>query len=109
VCKATPAPVLCNWFSKSEPAPSFSEFEQLGVRVALYPVMAAQAGLQGAWELMNAFKVQGPDAITSWQQRAAAGPYGMADYKRLTGHGDVRPIEDQFLPGRDRRDYGAKR
>jgi 2-methylisocitrate lyase-like PEP mutase family enzyme len=109
VCKATPAPVLCNWFSKSEPPPSFAEFEQLGVRVALYPVMAAQAGLQGAWELMNAFKAHGPDAIASWQRQAANSPYGMADYKRFTGHGVVRPIEERFLPGRDQRDYRTKR
>jgi 2-methylisocitrate lyase-like PEP mutase family enzyme len=105
VCKATSAPVLCNWFSKVETPPSFEEFAQLGVRVALYPVMAAMAGLQGAWDLMNAFKVLGPEALTAWQQQATKGPYGAADYKRLTGHNDVRAIEEQFLPARDQRDY----
>jgi 2-methylisocitrate lyase-like PEP mutase family enzyme len=109
VCKATPAPVLCNWFSKAEPPPSFSEFEALGVKVALYPVMAALAGLQGAWELMNAFKARGPEALAAWQQQSAKGPYGAADYKQLTGHNDVRPIEERFLPARDQRDYAAKR
>lgn len=109
VCKAVKAPVLCNWFSTIETPPSFEEFSALGVRVALYPVMAALAGLQGAWELLNAFKQNGPHAIAAWQQAAKSGPFGAADYKRFTGHSDVRPIEEQFLPARDRRDYGLKR
>jgi 2-methylisocitrate lyase-like PEP mutase family enzyme len=109
VCAATRAPVLCNWFSTVEPPPSFEEFQQLGVRVALYPVMTALAGLQGAWELLNEFKARGPQALTAWQQRAAASPYGAADYKRLTGHGDVRGIEERFLAARDQRDYTPKR
>jgi len=105
ICAATPAPVLCNWLSAVEPPPSFEECRKLGVRVALYPVMSALAGLQGAWDLLNDFKANGPEAIAAWQKRAAAGPYGAADYKRLTGHGDVRAIEQQFLPTRDQRDY----
>ena len=80
----------------------------LGVRVALYPVMAAQAGLQGAWELLNEFKVRGPTALGAWQKRAAAGPYGAADYKKFTGHADVRRLESEFLPTSAQRDYGKR-
>jgi 2-methylisocitrate lyase-like PEP mutase family enzyme len=109
VCAATPAPVLCNWFSTVEPPPSFDESRQLGVRVALYPVMAALAGLQGAWELLNEFKAHGPQAIAAWQQRSASGPHGAADYKRLTGHADVHAIEEKFLPARNQRAYAPKR
>jgi hypothetical protein len=78
---------------------------KLGVRVALYPVMAAQAGLQGAWELMNDFHTRGPAALADWRQRAAKSPFGLADYKALTGHAAVREIEQQFLPAGDQRDY----
>ena len=106
VCAATTAPVLCNWFSSVEPPPSFEELRKLGVRVALYPVMAAQAGLQGAWELMNDFRARGPAALADWRGRAAESPFGLADYKALTGHGAVRDIEQQFLPATDQRDYG---
>jgi 2-methylisocitrate lyase-like PEP mutase family enzyme len=108
VCAATSTPVLCNWFSTIEPAPSLDEFRKLGVRVALYPVMAAQAGLQGAWELMNDFKARGPEALAAWQKRAAGGPYGAADYKKFTGHADVRGIENSFLPASGQRDYGKR-
>jgi 2-methylisocitrate lyase-like PEP mutase family enzyme len=108
VCAATPAPVLCNWFSNVEPPPSFDEFAKLGVRVALYPVMAAQAGLQGAWELMNDFKARGPDALADWRRAATQGRHGLADYKALTGHNDVRSIEQRFLPAGDQRDYGKR-
>jgi 2-methylisocitrate lyase-like PEP mutase family enzyme len=108
VCATTNAPVLCNWFSKVEPAPSFEELAKLGVRVALYPVLAAQAGLQGAWELLHDFKERGPVALADWQQRAAQSRFGQADYKSLTGHQDVRAVEERFLPARERRDYGRR-
>jgi len=108
VCAATPAPVLCNWFSSVEPPPTFQEFAELGVRVALYPVMAAQAGLQGAWELLNDFKTRGPAALADWRQRSIKRPFGLADFKALTGHEHVRAIEEQFLPLQDRRDYGRR-
>ncbi len=105
VCAASPAPVLCNWFSNVEPPPSFAEFAELGARVALYPVMAAQAGLQGAWELMNDFKLRGPAALADWRQRSAKSPFGLADYKALTGHEGVRAIEERFLPASGQRKY----
>jgi hypothetical protein len=69
--------------------------------------MAAQAGLQGAWELMNDFKARGPEALADWRQRSAKNPFGLADFKALTRHQEVRAIEEQFLPLLDRRDYGG--
>ena len=108
VCTAFDVPVLCNWFSKVEPPPSFAELSELGVRVALYPVLAAQAGLQGAWELMHDFKARGPAALAEWHQRAAESPFGHADYKSLTGHQTVRAIEERFLPASGQRDYRTR-
>jgi 2-methylisocitrate lyase-like PEP mutase family enzyme len=108
VCKAVTRPVLCNWFSTVEQPPSLDEFRQLGVRVALYPVMAAQAGLQGAWELMNNFKARGPEALAAWRKQSATSPYGAADYKQFTGHSDVRRIETAYLPTAVQRDYGSR-
>jgi 2-methylisocitrate lyase-like PEP mutase family enzyme len=108
VCAAVSVPVLCNWFSAVEPPPSLEDYRNLGVRVALYPVMAAQAGLQGAWELMNDFKARGPEALAAWQKRAASGPYGAADYKKFTGHAEVRHLENEFLPASAQRDYGKQ-
>jgi hypothetical protein len=35
-------------------------------------------------------------------------PFGLADYKSLTGHRDVRAIEESFLPVGERRDYRAR-
>jgi 2-methylisocitrate lyase-like PEP mutase family enzyme len=108
VCAAVSKPVLCNWLSTVEQAPSLEEFRTLGVRIALYPVMAAQAGLQGAWELMNDFKARGPAALADWRKRSAASPYGTADYKAFTGHADVRRIETAYLPAEVQRDYGNR-
>ena len=104
VCKATPAPVLCNWWSSVEPAPTFEEYQQLGCKVALYPVMAASAGLQGAWEVMNDFKLRGPVAMEDWRKRSSAGPFGSANYQRFTGHARVKKLEDEFLSTSTKRD-----
>jgi 2-methylisocitrate lyase-like PEP mutase family enzyme len=108
VCAAVAKPVLCNWFSTVEQAPSLEEFRTLGVRIALYPVMAAQAGLQGAWELMNDFKMRGPTALADWRKRSAASTYGAVDYKAFTGHADVRRIETAYLPADVQRDFGNR-
>lgn len=105
VCAVVTRPVLCNWHGVAEAPPSFEEMQQLGVRVALYPAMTALAGLQGAWELLNEFKVHGPQALAAWRQRATASPHGAADYKRFTKHGSVRELEQHFLPTRDQRSY----
>ena len=67
-----------------------------------------KAGLQGAWELMHDFKARGPAALADWHERAAKSPFGLADYKSLTGHRDVRAIEESFLPVGERRDYRAR-
>jgi 2-methylisocitrate lyase-like PEP mutase family enzyme len=105
VCARTPAPVLCNWWSTIEAKPTLEEFAQLGVRVALYPTIAAQAGLQAAWHVLNDFKQRGDAALAEWAQWVKASPYGPADYKRLTGHVTIRELEERFLPEIAQRDY----
>jgi 2-methylisocitrate lyase-like PEP mutase family enzyme len=105
VCAKTPAPVLCNWWSTIEVKPTLEEFAQLGVRVALYPTVAAQAGLQAAWHVLNDFKQRGDAALGEWARWVKASPYGAADYKNLTGHATIRELEERFLPEIARRDY----
>jgi 2-methylisocitrate lyase-like PEP mutase family enzyme len=107
VCAKTPKPVLCNWWSDIEPPPSLEEFAALGVRVALYPTFTAQAGLQAAWELLHDFKARGQAAMDDWKKRAAASPYGTADYRLLTGNATVRELEQQYLPQSAQRDYAS--
>lgn len=109
VCAATPAPVLCNWWSDKEPPPTLEEFQQLGVKVALYPVMAALSGLQGAWEMLNDFKARGPVALREWAQRSKAGPYGAVEYKRYTDHARVQELEATFLDESAKRDANSNR
>ena len=43
----------------SEPAPTPEEYEKLGLRIVLYPVLAATAGMQAAWQLFNDLKQRG--------------------------------------------------
>jgi len=107
VCARTPKPVLCNWWSDVEPQPTLAEYAALGCRVALYPTIAAAAGLQAAWEVLNDLRARGSVAIDDWRRRAQAGPYGAADYRLMTGHAKVREIEERFLPQSAQRDYAS--
>jgi hypothetical protein len=101
--------VLCNWWSDREPPPSFEEYERLGARVALYPTIAAMGGLQGAWELLNDFQARGPAALADWSKRAAAGPFGAADYKRFTDHARIAELERDYLSSAAQRDAASNR
>jgi 2,3-dimethylmalate lyase len=104
VCEAVPGPVLTIWGGTDEPPPSIEEYTELGVRIALYPVLAATAGLQGAWELLNDFHARGPAALGEYAKRASSGPYGRADFRKLAGLDQIRELE-AFLPATQQRDY----
>jgi hypothetical protein len=103
-CVKTPAPILTIWGGDDAP-PSLDEYQQLGVCIALYPVMAATSGLQAAWELLCDFKSRGSQALLDWGARAAKSPFGQPDTKALLGFEKIRELEEQFIPAESRRDY----
>ncbi len=106
VCAETPAPVLMIWGGKY-PGPSFADLERTGVKIALYPVMAATAGLQAAWHILNDFKSRGVDALSDWRSSVENSPYGALDFFKLTGAEDVRGMEAKYLPKDAQRDYDS--
>jgi len=103
-CRAIPAPVLILWGGKP-PAPTIPEWESLGVRIAMYPVIAATAGMQASWQVLNDLKARGTAALDDWNRRLAESPWGRADQKALTGADKVREIETRCLPAEAQRDY----
>ena len=103
-CREINAPVLTIWGGK-DAAPSPKEYEDLGVRIALYPVFAATAGMQAAWHVMSDFKARGPVALADFNKWIADGPYGLVNQKMLTNADRVRQVEDNFLTEADQRDY----
>jgi 2-methylisocitrate lyase-like PEP mutase family enzyme len=103
-CARIPAPVLTSW-GGPRPAPTLEELEQLGVRIALYPVVASKPGAQAVWELLNDFREQGTAAIEEWNARAAESRWGPVDIGRLVGADGVRGLEERYLPQDQRRDY----
>lgn len=105
-CAEIPAPVLIIWGGSDAP-PTLSEYEELGVRIALYPVMAATSGLQAAWELLCDFKQRGTVALREWDARASKSPWGRPDTKALLGVDKIREIEEHYLPDGQRRDYAS--
>lgn len=109
VCARTPAPVLCNWWSDTEPKPTLEEFAELGTRVALYPTIASQVGIQAAWHVLNDFKQRGDRALADWSKWTKESPYGVADYRRMTGNAKIRELEAKYLPVSKQRDYDSNK
>lgn len=105
-CEKIPAPVLTIW-GGSEPAPQPAEYEQLGVRIALYPACAATVGMQAAWHVLNDLKARGPDAIEDWSKEMAARPFGRIPQTVLTNAAKVREVEDKYLSESAKRDYAS--
>ncbi|MDP6174449.1 MAG: isocitrate lyase/PEP mutase family protein [Rhodospirillales bacterium] len=105
-CAEIPAPVLTIWGGKDH-APSPEEYEQMGVRIALYPVCAATSGMQAAWHVLNDLHARGPVALEEFAAQMAAGPYSLVDQKMLTRADKVRQVEDDYLPESMQRDYGS--
>jgi 2-methylisocitrate lyase-like PEP mutase family enzyme len=103
-CKAIPAPVLILWGGPL-PAPTPAEYERAGAKIALYPTVAATAGMNGAWRVMNDLYERGPQAIYDYAAEMRATKWGPVDQAALVNLNRVREIEERFLPERARRDY----
>jgi 2-methylisocitrate lyase-like PEP mutase family enzyme len=99
-----PGPVLAIWGGQ-DAAPTVEEWGALGVKIALYPVIAATAGLQASWQVLSDFKARGTAALQDWDAAARKNPYGRADFRALVGADKIREIEERFLPTEKRRDY----
>jgi 2-methylisocitrate lyase-like PEP mutase family enzyme len=103
-CRTVKAPILTIW-GGAGPAPTPSELEALGVRVALYPTLAASVGMQAAWHVLHDFKSRGLPAIAEWQAQMRSSPHGVAKFAELTGLPRVRELEARFIPPEGQRDY----
>ncbi|MFI6542414.1 oxaloacetate decarboxylase [Streptomyces prunicolor] len=103
-CERIPAPVMTVWGGEG-PGPTLDEYESLGLRIVLFPVLASKSGLQAAWDLLHAFREQGTPALDDWSRKVADSPWGPAPLPSLTGTERVRQLEDEFLPAESRRDY----
>lgn len=104
--REVPAPLLMIWGGKP-PGPSFEELERTGLRIALYPTLAASAGLQAAWRVLNDFRQRGVPALADWRADVAASPYGAIDLSVLTRADDVKALEKRFLTEDAQRDYDS--
>ena len=105
-CAAIPAPVLVLWGGRDAP-PTVDEYAGLGVSLVLYPVIAAKAGLEASWQVLNDLKARGAAALDDWNAEAAASPWGRADAAALIGADKVRAIEERHLTEDAQRDYDS--
>lgn len=105
-CKEIPGPVLVIWGGEEAP-PSWEEYEALGVRIALYPTIAATAGLQASWEVLRDFKKRGAEALLDWNKRVRSSPFGQPNVKKLLGYDEIREVEKRYLTKDAQRDYAS--
>jgi 2-methylisocitrate lyase-like PEP mutase family enzyme len=103
-CAATPAPILTIWGGEDTP-PTEAEYEADGVRIVLYPVFTAQAGLQAAWQLLNEVRERGHAALRDWDAQVAKSRWGRVELGKLTGFDKIRALEEKFMPAAAQRDY----
>lgn len=103
-CRKIPVPVLSIW-AGHEAAPTHAEYEKMGLRIALYPTITSNAGIQAAWELLNELNAAGSEAVADWRKRVDKSPWGKIDRRKLLETGKIKEIEEKFLPKSNRRDY----
>jgi 2,3-dimethylmalate lyase len=103
-CAEIPAPVLTIWAGKP-PAPTLEEFERRGLRIALYPTVAASVGLQASWQVLNDLRQRGSVALDDWREDVKKSRYDAIDLSTLTGTDEVRRLEQTFLPQSAQRNY----
>ena len=104
LCADCPVPVLMIWGGEP-PGPDFADLEKTGLKIALYPVLAASAGLQASWHVLNDFRSRGVQALKDWRSQVASSPYGAMDFARITGAAKVRELEEKYMPADAQRDY----
>lgn len=103
-CRRIPAPVLTTW-GGSGPAPTPQELASMGLRIMLYPTIAASAGLHASWHVLHDLKARGAPALADWAEQIKSSPYGVANLRELTGATQIRELEQRFLPAEARPDY----
>jgi len=105
-CSEIPAPVLTIW-GGAESTPTLEEYEELGLRIVLYPTMTSNAGLEAAWQLLNELRHQGNGALAQWSAGLDRSPWGRVDRRALLGSSKIRELEERFLPQAAQRDYAT--
>ena len=103
-CAEVKAPVLTIWGGK-QPEPTFEEYRAAGVKIVLYPVLAAAAGMQAAWQALNDLSQRGQQGLRDLRAGVHAGRYPAIDVKRLTNDKLIRALEERFAPASGQRDY----
>ncbi len=105
-CSEIPAPVLTVW-GGAQSTPTLAEYEELGLRIVLYPTMTSNAGLEAAWQLLNELRHKGNGALAEWSAAIDRSPWGRVDRRALLGHSRIRELEESFLPKATQRDYAS--
>jgi 2-methylisocitrate lyase-like PEP mutase family enzyme len=103
-CREIPVPVLTIW-GGAEATPTLAEYEELGLRIVLYPTMTSSAGLEAAWQLLNELRHKGNSALAEWSAGLDRSPWGRVDRRALLGNSKIRELEERYLPEAAQRDY----
>jgi len=103
-CREIPVPVLTCW-GGAELTPTLEEYEELGLRIILYPTMTANAGLEAAWQLLNELRDKGNGALAAWSDAVSRNRWGRSNRRKLLPYAKIREVEGNYLPEEKQRDY----
>ena len=102
-CQRIPGPVLPLIHTPPvEPHPTLEEQEAAGLAAAFYPGLTQMGAQQVAWEFLNEFKQRGAAALAEMNERVAKSKWGAPP---IFGTGQVREMEEKYLPKEIQRDY----
>lgn len=105
-CREIPVPVLTVW-GGAEATPTLAEYEDMGLRIILYPTMTANAGLEAAWQLLNELRDKGNGALAEWSEAVSRSRWGRTNRRKMLPYETIREVEDRYLPKEKQRDYDA--
>jgi 2-methylisocitrate lyase-like PEP mutase family enzyme len=103
-CREIPVPVLTCW-GGAESTPTLEEYEDLGLRIILYPTMTANAGLEAAWQLLNELRDKGNGALAEWSEAVSRNRWGRTNRRKLLPYARIGEVEEKYLPKEKQRDY----
>ncbi len=107
--KSVNIPAFCLLHAVIQPHPSLEEQQKAGQAIALYVGLGALPGVLAAWEMLVDFKERGvqaqADYIEGLKAKGIGSPFEVMSGIMSMGLGEVRDLEEQFLPKALKRDY----
>ncbi|MBI2872386.1 MAG: isocitrate lyase/PEP mutase family protein [Chloroflexi bacterium] len=97
VRRAVDGPLMSTLYA-IQPHPTLEEMQAMGLAAAFFSRLAARAGYIAAWDFLQDFRRRGVQAEIDLEKRTRDHPLAGLKLFDLLGFGDVREMEEKYLP-----------